>query len=172
MNPKTNQTIDTSTIVLAIVVAIFILVLIAVGQSKSSVPSNAKTVTAVTATSAPKVSSLPSFSGFDTLVDDGLADDQLTGLEYAFGVYSKSLPVKIKQVSIDKGSILAVPRDRNSTSPNNVINFAVKLDGTTYTAEVDYSSLSPVQLKLFDAVGGATVFDSGVIDINTQVPND
>jgi hypothetical protein len=173
MYPTTKDSvISTPMLVLAIIVVILGISLIAVWQVKSSVPSNAATVTGNPVAAAPKTSSFPGFSGFDTLVDDGVTDDQLTGLKYAFSRYTNNLPTKVRQVAIDKSTIVAVPRDRNSTSLINIIRFSVNLDTTPYDAEVDYSSLSPVQLKLFDPASGATIFDSGVIDINTQTPAD
>jgi len=172
MYPQNTARVSTFSLVLMVLVAVLAIITATVFQTKSAVSDDAAIITASSSSLQPKLSSLPSFSGFESLVDKGLADDQLTGLQYAFGQLSKSLPTKLTKVSISQGTIVVVPRDRNSESPINVMRFTVSTNSGSYDAEVDYSSLSAVELKVFDHVTGATLFDSGVIDINTQTPAD
>jgi hypothetical protein len=168
-NYQTNQNpVSPTTVVLAIVVVLALVGLLAAFGHKKSLAE--PVTTAATASSAtPKKSQLPDFNNFGTLTDHGLADDQLTGLKYAFGLYSKTLSSPVKTVTLVGSSLDVVQRDPTSPDPNNVINFSVKLDAATYKAQVDYASLARVRLQLTDS-SNTPVYDSGDIDINTQTP--
>ena len=63
-------------------------------------------------------------------------------------------------VSLDTKSISPVPHDSNSSSTSDSINFNLKIDTKTYSAKIDYSSLTILRLYLYDSQNGGLVLDS------------
>lgn len=120
---------------------------------------------------APKNSSLPEFKNFSTLTDNGLADDQLTGLKYEFGLFSKTLSPQPKTITLDSNSVAVQPRNPNIADPNNHTTFEVTINGQKYLSDAVYSGLSKITLRVFSPSGSDVLYDSGELDINTQNPS-
>jgi len=101
------------------------------------------------------------FDGIDTLIDDGLTSVQANNLEAAFLKFRPGAD----SVVIDTDSIVG-----STYNPNNpgqlLFTFSVSVDSDNYTAVVDHSDFSSVQLTLKDADSGRQVFNSGVVDSN------
>ena len=116
-----------------------------------------------------KTSSFPTYTSFTKLLDNGMTADQLTGLKYAFAEYIKSSGKIVKNVSLDTASITTPPLDTSHPSANANLNFRVSLGGPPYSAHVEYSLVSS-EVRLALDSNGTQVYDSGIVDINTQNP--
>ncbi len=105
----------------------------------------------------------PVYLGFNTLIDQGLSSDQLSGLETAFYRYSTQQLQAIKEISVDVDNITTY-QDKSFANGSFVMQFKVRFDRKTdYTAKVEYSGLSVVRLYLLGA-NNQIIYDSQVID--------
>jgi hypothetical protein len=64
-------------------------------------------------------------------------------------------------MTLDSGSLVVPPRDRNSASIYNTMTFSFITGAqTVYNARLDYASFSTIHFYVYDSTG-ATVYDSG-----------
>jgi hypothetical protein len=100
------------------------------------------------------------FSGFSTLVSQGVTAPEINGLEAAFQKYAPSAA----SISINSKSVAPAPYNPNETSSTISYTFSVSIDNTTYTAKLYCPSLTTIELILNDSINHQQVFDSGLIN--------
>ena len=96
------------------------------------------------------------FLGINSLLNYGVTSRQLATLEQIVFQFRSNAAT----VSLDTKSISPVPHDSNSSSTSDSINFNLKIDTKTYSAKIDYSSLTILRLYLYDSQNGGLVLDS------------
>lgn len=102
------------------------------------------------------------FTGTDSLINYGITLSQVDAFKQAVFLYSKSA----KLVSIDPSTIKRAPHD--PTSSYDTIGFNVSIDAHSYSASMNYFSLTTIRLYLRDS-SSSLVYDSG--NITTQANN-
>lgn len=104
------------------------------------------------------------FVNFDSLTDSGgVPADQLDLLKDMFyGYSSQILKKEFSQITLNQASLVVSLHDPNSDDDTDKATFTVDIDGTTYRAEVSYSLLSSIFLRLYDS-NGTQVFQSSDI---------
>jgi hypothetical protein len=106
----------------------------------------------------------PIFLGTASLLDYGVASDQEQDMQFAIYQYFNGKNEKVKEVSVAVDTIAPVPRDRNSASTRETINFDIVVDRkTTYKVKMEYFDLVSIQLYLYDSTGATQLYDSGVV---------
>lgn len=106
----------------------------------------------------------PIYLGLNGLLDYGVASDQVGDYRFAIYQYFKSNHMKASEVSIAVDSVVPTPRDPDSSSTINTINFNIVVDRkTTYKVKMDYFDLSSINLQLFDSTGAKLLYDSGTV---------
>jgi hypothetical protein len=108
--------------------------------------------------SVPSSSQNTGFSGIDSLTTRGLTSIQGNNLQSAFIKFKPGA----RAVVIDTSTISASTA-HSGNSFSQLMNFSVSIDSRPYTAQLDYTDVSAVRLKLFDADNNV-VFDSGKVD--------
>jgi hypothetical protein len=105
------------------------------------------------------------FDGADDLIDAGLADSQLEGFKEALYNFSKKENKEFKNVRVFRASITHI----QNPDPNKAtMQFAMEIDGTPYTAQVDTWDITVVQLRVLDQQTNALLYTSEPIDKATE----
>lgn len=111
----------------------------------------------------------PIYLGFSKLLDKGLTKYQLDAVKYAFEQYGKASNQKIEEVSLTVSSLTTERHNENDPIPKDKVFFDVTINRKqTFKTRVDYFDITSVQLYLSDTKTGAVVFDSKVIDQNSD----
>lgn len=170
MTPPLSKRLIVTNGILVVLVIICLASISLINHAKSSINTSPTLVTSNNL-QAPLSSTHPEYTGFETLVNQGLSSDQLVGAKYAF--YQFLVSKKLSPAAI-RNTVVAVRTASAQTShipetANNTTLFMVSVGNVGYNASVNYTVFGGVELSLSD-VGGRQVFDSGLIDINTQAP--
>ena len=172
MQPTTNRNRYLFVAIIGVVFILGVIGIVTLSASSSKSGSNFLAPTpSVTPTpspspdAVPKGPSMPLFAGFDTLLAQGVTNDQIDSLKYAFFKYSKSVNKPIKQVTLQPGTMNVIPHDRFSTSTTNTITFSASLDGTVYPVKFEYGDLTTARLYLSAPSGQPVIYDSGTVDL-------
>lgn len=170
MNPSVQPKPPVKTII-CLVLAILgsFIAFTIINDKKNSIPDQAFYNPYADRIPSVKHSTYPNFKGLGGLLAVGVADDQITGLKYALAKFDHTLNPPFSVVTIPNSSIKAIPRDRNSLTINNVVNFKLTIGSTSYDAHLEYGGLSDVRVVISNQAG-QQVFDSGTININNQTP--
>jgi hypothetical protein len=105
----------------------------------------------------------PIFLGLGGLLDVGIAKDQTDDFKFAMYQYITSAKLKTKEVSINQQSIAVTPRDRESESTIEVVNFDIVLDRKDlYKVKMEYFDLDSIHLYIYDTAG-KQLYDSGIV---------
>jgi hypothetical protein len=88
----------------------------------------------------------------------GVTNAQVNVFEQAVKKFSPNA----KSITVDGGSIKAMPHDATSSNISSTLNFNMKIDGKTYSARLDYLNLTVARVYLYN--NGAQVYDSQNID--------
>jgi hypothetical protein len=170
MNPSAEPNPPIKTIVFLVIAILGCLIaFVTINNQKNTVPGEGFFNPYADQIPSVKHSTYPDFKGLDGLLAVGVADDQITGLKYALAKFDSTLNPPFGVVTIPGSSIKAIPRDRNSLTINNVVNFKLIVGSTSYDAHLEYGGLSDVRLMISDQ-SGKQIFDSGTININSQTP--
>lgn len=102
------------------------------------------------------------FSGDDLLQSAGLSANQLNELKRAVFDYSGVIHKQFKAAIISQ--VALSPHDPESASTSDSGTFNIALDGTTYTARINYWDVSTLQLQLHNNRGDL-VYDSGRLSL-------
>lgn len=101
------------------------------------------------------------YEGTDDLIDAGLTDSQLEGLKEAIYNFSKKENKEFDTVQFFRASIMHV----ENPDPNKAtMQFAMEIDGTPYTAQVDTWDITVIQLRVLDQQTNAVLYTSDPID--------
>lgn len=101
------------------------------------------------------------YDGINVLVDAGLSADQVQEMKQAFFLYSQSINKKFSQITVIASSVVQAPYDSNSATQTSSVSFNVNVDAKTLGAKLVYTGLLTAELYLYDAPGGALIYDSG-----------
>lgn len=97
-----------------------------------------------------------SFTGLDSLTNNGLTLTQIVTLKRLFFNYKQSA----KNIMVDTTSIATGPHNPNSPDPTFSLSFTCTIDGASSNATVRYADLTDVQLILTDTQTGAQLYNS------------
>jgi len=138
--------------------------------SASSTPNPSGTIAPTpTPSDAAKAPAVPLYENFSALLDNGLSDDQLSAVKYAFVKYAKASGKTITQVSLDPNSLAT--KLHTSGHPADTTTFIGTINSKDgYEANVEATNLTAARLYLTDSKTGA-VYDSGLIDLYNGVGN-
>jgi len=101
----------------------------------------------------------PVFIGTSALINSGLSSEQIILLEQALSQYQEKAKVfKINESSVEPG-----PRNPN-TSTQFSLNFSLSIENTPYNATLNYTSITNINLILYNPTTDAQVYDSGVLN--------
>lgn len=113
------------------------------------------------------IGNAPYYLGVNTLINHGVASDQITNMETAFYQYSQVNNLNIKQVSISVDTVATGFLHQGTDDQISTATFNVVFDSkTTVKAQLQYSGLSSMELFLYDT-NGAQLYDSGIIDTSS-----
>ena len=105
------------------------------------------------------------YEGTDDLIDAGLTESQLEGLEEAIYNFSKKENKEFDTVQFFRASITHV----ENPDPNKAtMQFAMDIDGVPYTAQVDTWEITVIQLRVLDQQTNAVLYTSEPIDKATE----
>lgn len=125
---------------------------------------------AILATQTPKKQNSPdnfTYIGANTLLTNGLSEDQLSDLQLALFHYIQQSKQRVSDITFDNITPPA-PHPDNPLAPD-ITKFTVQFDkGPTYNAQVAATDLSTAQISLFDAKTGTQIYKSGQINVQTQ----
>jgi hypothetical protein len=105
------------------------------------------------------------FARTNDLIPYGVTTDQINNTKYAITQFLSAANIKTDVVRF--ANIVPVPRNRDSESLSNFINFSVFIKEQEYKARLEYVSTSTIRLQLSNAAG-AMVYDSQTIDSLNQ----
>jgi hypothetical protein len=113
-------------------------------------------------TTPPAVRGEPNYQGLDPFIEGGVSADQVENLKVAMSKYISGTGKAVTRALVDNVDV--VPRNRNSTSDTDIVNFTLKLDNDTpLKAKLEYTGRKAVRLYLTDPANGKQLFDSGNI---------
>ena len=163
-----NKKFVTSLVVIVGLAVILFVAAVVISNGKKTIP--ASDFVSKQNNSVVHASWLPAFTGMSVLTDHGLSSDQLTAVEYEFGLFSKTLPSSNHTVKVNEVSARNAPISRDPSNINTAQYFDVSVDSVPYHATISYTIMTPdISLKLVN-YAGATVYQSAAININTQNP--
>ena len=111
----------------------------------------------------------PVYLGFSKLLDIGLTTYQLDAVKYTFEQYGRTSNQKIEEVSLTVNSLATERHNEEDPIPKDKVFFDVTINRKqTFKARVDYFDLTSVQLYLSDPKTGKVIYDSKVIDQNSD----
>ena len=157
-------------IITAIVAGIAFLGLLAAVTSKRPAGSDATSSPAVSGkptTSNPTPTPVaatepPTFGNIDSIVNRGVSAAQVDSLKWAFFAYIQANHLSAQVVTIDSSSLTKAAHDPSSDI--FTLNFNASFDtNLTVKAQLDYSNLTDVRLRLFNITTSAALYDSGTI---------
>lgn len=101
------------------------------------------------------------YDGATDLIDAGLTESQFEGLKQAIYDFSKKENKEFNNVQFFRASIMHVA----NPDPNKAtMQFAMEIDGTPYTAQVDTWEITVIQLRVLDQQTNAVLYTSEPID--------
>jgi hypothetical protein len=101
------------------------------------------------------------YSGFDSLINRGLSSIQAVGIQTA-----------LQKFSPGAGSMVVDPSNITTESTHDggvfrqLMSFDIAISGKDYSAEVDYTDVSTVYLRLHDPSTHKLIFSSGKVEPN------
>lgn len=101
----------------------------------------------------------PQFTGFDSLINDGITASQGDELQQAFTSFAPSASA----ITINTNSIVPSTIDPNNPSSTNTYTFLVNIDNTGYNARLNCTGLTQIELILTSVTSHKQVFDSGIL---------
>jgi len=111
----------------------------------------------------------PVYLGFGELLDVGMSKYQLEAVKYAFEQYGRTTNQKVQEVSLTVSSLTIEGHNKDDPTPKDKVFFDVTINRKqNLKARVDYFDITSVQLYLSDPKTNAVIFDSKVIDQNSD----
>jgi hypothetical protein len=101
------------------------------------------------------------FEGTDDLIDAGLSESQLIGMQEAVYHFSKKDNKEFDTVQIFRTSITHL---ENTDPVKATTAFTAEIDGVSYAMQVDTWDITIVQLRVYDPQTNALLFTSDPID--------
>ncbi len=98
-----------------------------------------------------------SFSNSNYLLNQGISNEQLGLIEKSLFSFAPNA----KNITFELNSVSYAPFDPN-TSTSFTMYFSLKIDSTSYKAAINYSSISSLDLMLYNT-SSVKIYDSGVV---------
>jgi hypothetical protein len=103
------------------------------------------------------------YVGTTKLIEHGVSTFQVDSLKRALYDYAVSSDRPGNAITIDERSVEKVPRDRESESITEIINFRVSIDNSVFVARMEYFDLTSMRVYLYTGNYEKEVYDSKVI---------
>lgn len=95
------------------------------------------------------------YEGFNALITQGVASDQLTQIEQQIFDFSNSIHKEFQTVTLDDSSLVIVFHDPTSINSNTSATFSVNTGDTTYKVRAEYPDFGiNIYTRIFDNSGG------------------
>lgn len=105
------------------------------------------------------------YEGTDDLIDAGITESQVEGFKEAIYSFSKKENKEFKDVQVFRASITDI---ENPDPDKGTTEFAINIDGTPYTVQLDTWYITNMQLRILDPQTRAVLYTSEPIDKSTE----